>query len=343
MRRLVIAFALLFLSSCGLSPVAKDPQFEYTRAHVYKNLELPPDLIVHNEQSFDIPGVDEVHNSVPDYQNAKLVRDGNNTWLEVDGKMDLIWQRLHDFLAMEGLKIKSSDKLTGLITTTWLKNQTGIAPGDLLDNIQAEFLNSKYMDQYVISVERMSAFRVRIVVMHNAMGKVMLEDNENGSLTDQWVKLPPNPILQLTLLKKFMAYSGLSSSLGKQGFDKTALQQIFKDKVLKSKKQQHYILVRRTPEYVFEKITKNLDDYFDIDAIRQDSKTILISYPDNKPEKKKKDSWFGWFDNNERILRIEVQPVGDYSRIVVREKMGKPVDPKTDLEVLNTLMSVPVS
>jgi len=340
MKRLLTLLPVIFIASCGIEAVKTDPQVEYTRANVYKNLELPPDLITEKSSIFTIPGIDEFNSAAPDYKNATLVREAGKTWLKITGDTDLVWTRLHDFLNLRGIKVEKSDRLTGLITSTWLSNQDSIGYGDLLDNIQANFVNDNYLNQYLISIERMNSAQVKVIVIHNAMTKIDIKNDACANdISSQWIKAPANPAIELELLKKFMAYSGLSDQVGKQGFTQSNLSNLFKDKFLNKEDKDHYIIVKKPFNSVFDAIEKQSSDLFDVEEVQANATYIIINQPYHSVLLEKKTD--ADIEEEERdLVRIQVLKQGYSTKIVIRNDRGESIDLATTDKLLNKIMAI---
>ncbi len=340
MNRLLYLLPIVALSACSLGPVATDPQFQYAQANVYKNLEIPPDLTIEHDNTFSIPGIDELNSAAPDYEDAKLVRTDNAIWLEITGDTNLVWTRLHDFLNLQGIKIETSDPLTGLITSEWLSNQTGVSAGNLLDNLKASFISENYLDQYVISVERNENDKVKVVIIHNGLTKVVHDaDSKSTSISEQWVKSPTNTALSLTLLKRFMAYSGLSSKLGVSNFSQQELDDLFKFKVIKKNKKDHYIVVKRPAKRVFSTLKNTLFKHYDVEKIREQSAYILINEPYKYVRLEKKSAETKKQENT-NLIRIQIVNAGYSTKIIIRNDRGEAIDLATTDRLLNKIMSI---
>ena len=209
----------------------------------------------------------------------------------------------------------------------------------MLDNLEANFISENYLDRYIINVERINNNKVKVLVLHNGLSKVILDDDKSIKISEQWIKTPPNNTLALTLLKKFMAYSGLSTVVNKVSFSQTDLDDLFKFKVIKKKAKDHYIIVKKPSDRVFNTLKNNLFKHYEIEKIRKQSSYILINEPYNAvrlekktAEERKKES--------KNLIRVQVLKAGYSSKIIIRNDRGEAIDLATTDKLLNQIMSI---
>jgi outer membrane protein assembly factor BamC len=151
-KNLLLLFFLLLNTACDYIPkldeVIPDRRTEYKKSEVMPDLEVPPDLTVNTDTDpLVIPN--EEATTLTQYENQKRMRhggagaltggQGNEQWLSVQGSVEDIWPKLHEFLEAKGYSLDLDDKDLGVIETQWHETeQEGLASSRVKLSIFAE-------------------------------------------------------------------------------------------------------------------------------------------------------------------------------------------------------------
>jgi len=229
--RLCIVSLSLALAACGSMSI-ESKKIDYKSAGRVPSLETPPDLItpVQNER-FVVPEgggkssatysgyaydrssearASKTGNVLPDVQNVRFERDGNERWLSVEIPRDKLWGQVKDFWQDHGFIIKLDLPEAGVMETDWAENRANL-PQDFIRNMLGKFLDSIY------STGERDKFRTRfeagstpettnIFISHRGM-----VENYVGKQTDYqtvWEPRPADPELEAEFLRRLMVSLG---------------------------------------------------------------------------------------------------------------------------------------
>ena len=221
------AVALAACSSTGDEQTNK--QFYYTAGAVkVRSLEVPPDLTspVGNDR-YSIPGNNEEGIRFSDFsrggaktggavsaetRTVRLMRSGNQRWLEVNDKAENIWPLVKAFWQENGLTIKTDNQQTGLIETDWAENRAKVSMQGM-DNVLGGALEGLYSpperDQYRTLLERGRDGKVtEITIQHSGQHQVQ----SSRQMAYRWVDRPADAELESTMLQLLVAKLNASSA-----------------------------------------------------------------------------------------------------------------------------------
>lgn len=139
--------------------------------------------------------------------NVRLVRDGQNRWLQTDLTPEQTWKVLRDFWQENGFELAIDQQETGVMETNWNENRVKL-PQDGVRNLLGKVLDSLYdtgeRDKYRTRVER-GAKGTEIFIAHRGMQEVYT-DGTKGSTT--WRGRPSDPDLEAEMLRRLMVKLG---------------------------------------------------------------------------------------------------------------------------------------
>lgn len=225
----VLTLIACALAACSSSGSEKNKLFDYKAAAIkVRTLEVPPDLTpVPANDRYGIPGSNEegvrysdfskgklngaAGEVLPESRTVRLVRNGNQRWLEVSDKAENVWPVVKAFWQEHGLSIKTENPQAGIIETEWavnrVKSQDGVHNqfGGALEGLYS----AAEKDQYHTRLERGQGGKsTEITIRHNGLQE-MTEPDKNGN---KWQTRPGDPELEATMLQLLMArLSGGSS------------------------------------------------------------------------------------------------------------------------------------
>lgn len=227
-------FTVLTLMACALAACSstgdeqKNKQFYYKAAAVkVRPLEVPPDLTIPaSNDRYGIPGSNEEgvrysdfsrggakagSDVLPEARNVRLVRNGNQRWLEVNDKAENIWPLVKAFWQENGLTIKVDNMQAGIIETDWAENRAKVSMQGL-DNVLGGALEGLYSpperDQYRTLLERRRDGKVtEITIQHSGQQQVQ----SSRQTAYKWVNRPVDAELESTMLQLLVAKLNVSS------------------------------------------------------------------------------------------------------------------------------------
>ena len=129
--RSAIVLSVLLLSACGT--LSNTPKIDYRSSRTLPPLEVPPDLSA--PETGPLQPTSAINSAgkatattrlpatvIPDFPNVAVRTDGTEYWLEVKATPDLVWNKVIQFWAKEGISLVKSDQTLGIIETDWLEN-----------------------------------------------------------------------------------------------------------------------------------------------------------------------------------------------------------------------------
>lgn len=223
----LVAVVLAACSSTGDEQTNK--QFYYTAGAVkVRSLEVPPDLTspLGNDR-YGIPGSNEDGIRFSDFSRGgakagsevspetrivRLMRSGNQHWLEVNDKAENLWPLVKAFWQENGLVIKTDNLQAGIIETDWAENRAKVSMQGL-DNVLGGALEGLYSpperDQYRMLLERRRDGKVtEITIQHS--GQHQLQSTRQEAY--RWVNRPADAELESTMLQLLLVKLNASSA-----------------------------------------------------------------------------------------------------------------------------------
>ena len=230
MKPVVVAIALISMTAC--SGNKKDlPKLDYqTQTRKIVKLEVPPDLNNPDQGNlYQIPAgsgavrasdlsrrtsaTQQAANSevLKSVKGVRLERDGNQRWIEVQGKSPAeIWPLLKAFWQENGFDIKSEEPGIGQMETEWAENRAKI-PQDglrrLLDKVgMGGIYSTSERDKFIIRIEQGKNGTTDVFFAHKGMKEVYADKKKD---TTMWQPAANDPNLEAAFLARFMQYLGV--------------------------------------------------------------------------------------------------------------------------------------
>ena len=229
-KPVVVAIALISMTAC--SGNKKDlPKLDYqTQTRKIVKLEVPPDLTNPDQGNlYQVPAgsgavrasdlsrrtsaTQQAANSevLKSVKGVRLERDGNQRWVEVQGKSPAeIWPLLKAFWQENGFDIKSEEPGIGQMETEWAENRAKI-PQDglrrLLDKVGlGGIYSTSERDKFIIRIEQSKNGTTDVFFAHKGMKEVYADKNKD---TTTWQPAANDPNLEAAFLARFMQYLGV--------------------------------------------------------------------------------------------------------------------------------------
>ena len=230
MKPVVVAIALISMTACSGNKKAL-PKLDYqTQTRKIVKLEVPPDLTNPDQGNlYQVPAgsgavrasdlsrrtsaTQQAANSevLKSVKGVRLERDGNQRWVEVQGKSPAeIWPLLKAFWQENGFDIKSEEPGIGQMETEWAENRAKI-PQDglrrLLDKVGlGGIYSTSERDKFIIRIEQSKNGTTDVFFAHKGMKEVYADKNKD---TTTWQPAANDPNLEAAFLARFMQYMGV--------------------------------------------------------------------------------------------------------------------------------------
>ena len=226
-------------------------------------LEIPPDLSSTNvSDTFPVPertGTGTTYSEfasggdrtaaigstvLPQLENARIERSGDERWLVVYLTPAQVWTRVRDFWLEQGFLIRSEDPSIGIMETDWAEKRAdfdvGVVRG-FLNKLQDALYGPALRDKFRTRLERgAEPGSTEIFISHRgaeevSTGKITRAQDNTGSRdeTRVWQPRPSDPELEAEMLNRMLVAFGLdeqrAQSLVAQARDKRDRARLIRD------------------------------------------------------------------------------------------------------------------
>ena len=221
--------ALTVLASCSSSEKKQQSEAEYygtssrsdslevppdlTQTDPNKNVQLPASADANNTQQNT--GVLSNKNVLVEPANVKIMRDGQQRWLVVDGKPAEIWPSLVEFWTDDGIELVINDAPSGVLETDWLINYADLTSSfqkifrGLLNKVSSAGQRDKYRFRIDYGAEPDTT---EIYVTHQGLEEVSIGASRTHIPEYKWVKSPSDRGLEIAIMRQLMVYLGVEEA-----------------------------------------------------------------------------------------------------------------------------------
>ena len=355
-RYLIAALVLLHLVACST-----DSDIRYLDSRTTANLEIPPDLTsVNLNEKFEIPsnissGIAETVNKVPvlaQVEGIRLVGSEDFYWLEIDGKVEALYQTIKSFWASEGFVLDIDEPVIGIMQTQWIYKEEGAPEKD--QNFLAALFSGKNLsatlDQFRTRIARESdADITRVYISHRGTKykhRMQTKQTEDDA-PDKWRFRDPEPELEIEMLSRLMVYLGLQQPEVDQQVSGVKLFAPRASIHTDNSKNETYILVNSVKERAWNRLLHELDR-LDFEIVSANSNTGfsgngVISVKTHHEVEEKSAGFFSAFTSSEtrmvkkQVILIVSEESHDMTRISIENQEGEPDDSTEAIEFLMKL------
>ena len=232
---LLAAGALLVAGCSGtLDDVAPDRQPTYKSSRSAPPLEVPPDLTrTAVGDSLRVPDVDATYSQyasdadstrvraatgiLPEIENARVERSGDDRWLVVSMQPEQAWPRIRDFWNEQGFVVETEKPAVGIMETNWAAKRISLPAGffkRLINQLDDGLYGVEYRDQFRTRIERgIEAGTVEIYISHRGAEQTVVGDEtpyaqREGLGERVWRPRPRDPGLEAEMLSRLMIHLG---------------------------------------------------------------------------------------------------------------------------------------
>ncbi len=227
------AATLVLFSGCSWLGVPSGPDYR-TQGQTTKirTLEVPPDLTKPiSDDRFVVPDgktttfsqynrertnqpVSSGNTAVlPKFENASLLRSGDQRWLVVKGAPATVWPTLKEFWTESGFVLKRETPEAGIMETDWAENRAKIgqdvvrnAVGRLLDGLYSSGERDKFRTRIEAGTEPGTT---EIFVSHRGIEEIYTNQDKNST---GWQFRPVDKDLEAEMLGRMMVKFGFAEN-----------------------------------------------------------------------------------------------------------------------------------
>ena len=232
----LVAGAVLVGGCTGtLEDVFPDRQPTYRSSRSAPPLEVPPDLTSSAvRDTLPIPGIDATYSQyasgeagpgarsapevLPQFDDARIERSGDQRWLVVAMKPEEAWPRIRDFWTAEGFALETEEPDIGLMETEWAERHTPL-PAGAIKRAFLRVTNALYgvafRDRYRTRIERGDeAGTTDVYVSHRGAEETVVGDETSDAQREGlgervWLPRPSDPGLEAEMLSRMMISLGV--------------------------------------------------------------------------------------------------------------------------------------
>lgn len=243
----VLAACVALASGCSgtlsdeLGRVGTDRQPSYKSSRSAPPLEIPPDLSSSAiRDTLAIPGVGATYSQhasgerragtrsatglLPEVENARIERSGDQRWLVISMTAEEAWPRLRDFWIDQGFAVETEEPDIGIMETDWAAVESPLPAGALkrLTNLINKGLHGVAVrDRYRTRMERgAEAGTTEIYISHRGAEQTYIGDDAPLGQKDDigkmvWQPRPSDPGLEAEMLSRLMLFLGVDEQRAK--------------------------------------------------------------------------------------------------------------------------------
>lgn len=343
--RFLILLLSLIVTACSSTP---DEDGIYKLSTSTASLEVPPDLVLPaSNEDFIIPGIASQQKTYSVYSGAdakqavlpktpkgiRLVREGNQAWLEVKASPTKLWSELKIFLQKLGFELKRKDKLIGLLETNWVerKGETG---GWFSDTVGV-------MDKFRVRLERSEKNNMTLVfIRHRGMSGSRVDTGEEDRTV--WQPRASDSELEVELLQQFLVFRGLSDEQVQKLAAKKKQQQ--NSRIATNQEGRLILNVAENFARTWRRVGLALDRMgLIIDDRNRSAGVYYVRVPDTYELDEEKGWFAGLFAGDDASGKVEyllsVAKQGDNSVVTVRKRASATIDATVAKKILTRIQA----
>ncbi len=253
-RTVTVLAATVAMTGCSyLGSTFTNEKIQYETTSTRAPLEIPPDLTqLPMDDRFVVPGKTQVVTAtqvaeseeqkklaagvqteigvsqvLPQTVAAKIVKDGNERYVQINLPPDAVWNTVLDFWPSVGLQVEREDPRAGIMETNWAENKANL-PQDIIRATLGKVLDAVYStgerDRYRTRLERNANGGTDIYITNRRMIEVYTNSRNEGTA---WQPAPGDPDLEaemLTRLTQRLENEFNPKQKSREEIDTTALQ-----------------------------------------------------------------------------------------------------------------------
>ena len=153
--------------------------------------------------------------AAPEIGDVRIERSGNQRWLIVKRKADILWDPIKDFWLENGFLLAMDQSNIGIMETEWAENRAKL-PQDFIRSTLGTVFDSLYStperDKYRTRLETNSKGETEIYISHRGMMEVYVNEHSDQTM---WQPRPADPELEAEFLRRLMIKLGATPEQAK--------------------------------------------------------------------------------------------------------------------------------
>jgi len=283
---------------------------------------------------------------LPDFENARVARDGEIRWLVVKATPEQVWPKLRTFWQQNGFLLTVEDPTLGIMVTGWAENKADIKTDFLSDSLR-KVIGWAYgvptRDQFRVRLERGSEpGTTEIYLTHRGLEEVLKDSGNDAVNTTFWQSRPTDHELEAEMLRRLLVYFGVDEQRATRS---VAVQQDKppKARLLKDRDGAAMLTVDEGYGRAWRLTGVALDRVgFAVEDRDRERGIYYVRYDDPLKEEKKTGllaKMAFWRDDKSTENQYQVNLTGDsnMTRIVVLDQSGKRDQTETAARILSLL------
>lgn len=286
---------------------------------------------------------------LPKVEGVEVAREGDRRWLLIHQPPERVWDALVDFWQENGILLSKLDPQAGFMETTWLENQADVANDPITDVIRSALpglYGAATRDRYRVRIEPgPEPGTTELYLTHFGMEQDFATSTTNEDEQIYWKIRPRDPDLEAIMLRKIMAYLGLSEAEARRKL--AAARQVQGVKSRFEKGDGRLALVVDQPfDEAWHTLGIALDRVGFVVADRDRSRGIYYVRYDDPTQGEGKKGWLSklafWRSNEaqpeEKLYQVTLDAGSDEStRVTVHDDAGRPLTGSTAERILTLI------
>lgn len=177
------------------------PRGELYKPTPVQPLVLPEDILNTSSDSIkqEIASYNpETFRVLPLIKGARIVREGDRLWLEVDSDVQLVWEAIVEYWAISGVDLVNHNPAAGLMETEWVRS-TRVVDEDVPEALRmvrtvlgALTRAGEAMHRYRLRFARIGEDKTAVYVSHRSVERKEISRGRKIS-EFEWVELESDP------------------------------------------------------------------------------------------------------------------------------------------------------
>ncbi len=240
-RVAVVSVLLIALAGCGTSRSPNSPEIRYSAdAEGAQQLQVPPDLTdVTDGEQFILPGTTggkiTRNTLLPALEQARLVREGGERWLEIELRPEAVWPRLQAFLREQKYAIEQTEPVAGTVTTQW-RPASAVRSGGLIRNLIGK---EDVVERVAFRLERAGRSGTRL------FSRFQSATRAEADAAPAWPEDAGNSEESSALLARLLAFLGLDEQRRQGLLSAADAREVMSDAVLQSSTAGSQIILQK--------------------------------------------------------------------------------------------------
>ena len=217
------------LGGCISMDRLASPESEYSaKSDQAKVLQVPPDLTdISNGEQFILPGLSgdalSRNTLLPVFESIRFVREGGQSWLEIDQPPEELWPRLLAFTRKQNYTVAQTQPVAGIVASDWrsLSEDSG--------NLLKSLIGKEAFMRIAFRLER-AAQGSRLFARVQQADKAFVEANPEAS----WPATAHEPENTNQMLSELLVFFGIEEQKAKGILSDAAASNLLDDATLQT-------------------------------------------------------------------------------------------------------------